>query len=120
MSSRLAFDSQGRLIAIETDGTRWLVLGNLVKSTITGDTILFGWLGRSGRPPTARERATAREPYLGPGRTNVWPRRRDRDDDDLDASNAIAAAYAEQRREPADLIHGRAAWIRLRPMTGLT
>jgi hypothetical protein len=60
MSSRLAYDERGRLICVDADGHRWVVLGNLVCSLVAGELVLFGWLGRSGRPATARERAEAR------------------------------------------------------------
>jgi hypothetical protein len=35
--------------SIAGDGQQWLVLGNLLASSVSGDTVLFGWLGTSGR-----------------------------------------------------------------------
>jgi hypothetical protein len=70
MSSRLVLDPHGRLIAegtgVDVRGLRWRVLGNLVYSTSSGEIVLVGWLGQSGRPPTPREIAAARAPYNAP------------------------------------------------------
>jgi hypothetical protein len=63
MSSRLAFDNHGRLIAIEADGTRWLVLGKLVVSTVGGSEMLFGWLGKSARAANSAGDGDAPRPY---------------------------------------------------------
>ena len=104
MSSRLAFDHHGRLVAIEADGTRWVVLGNLVYSTSSGEIILFGWLGRSGRPPTAREMAEARPPYESTSAMRERRQRLEVPDDELDEKAAIEAARLEQQRQPADLL----------------
>jgi hypothetical protein len=106
-SSRLAYDNHGRLIAIEDDGTRWLVLGNLVCSTVTGDVILFGWLGTSGRPPTPREREEARPPYEIKKRPPSD--RPEVPDELLNEQQALEACRREQEREPADLLHQVAA-----------
>jgi hypothetical protein len=104
--SRLAYDHRGRLVCVDAGGHRWLVIGNLLCSTVGGDLVLFGWLGRSGRPATAREQAQARAPYD----SNSANRRRAQPvpDDELDEQAALEAARREQEREPADLI-GRAA-----------
>jgi hypothetical protein len=62
-----------------------------------------GFFTPLGRPPTAREIAAARPPYES---TSGAKRRRARievPDDELD--DAAAIAYAEQRRQPADLIN---------------
>jgi hypothetical protein len=84
-------------------GRRWLVLGNLVHSTVTGDLILFGWLGPSGRPPTPHEMMTTRAPYTAGGARRERERQ-ELPDDLLADQAAIEAAYAEQRREPVNLI----------------
>jgi hypothetical protein len=106
VSSRLAFDPHGRLVAegtcLDLRGLRWVVLGNLVYSTSSGEIVLFGWLGKSGRPPTPRERAEARPPYENP-KARRW--KVQVDDDELDEAAAVAAAYAEQRRQPTDLVN---------------
>jgi hypothetical protein len=104
--SRLAYDNHGRLICVDTDGHRWLVIGNLVCSTVGGDHVLFGWLGRSGRPATAREQAQARAPYSS--QRGLPQQRREVPDELLADEEAVELARREQEREPADLI-GRAA-----------
>jgi Ser/Thr protein kinase RdoA (MazF antagonist) len=101
VGSRLAFDRFGRLVAIEVDGHVWVVIGNTCKAGGPG----FGWMGQTGRPPTARERAEARPPYQDPrAARRQWGRPATVEDDELDEQAAIAAAYAEQRRQPADLL----------------
>jgi hypothetical protein len=53
VSSRLAHDQHGRLIAIETNGTRWVVRGNCITSSSSDDPGRFVFLGYStGRPNT--------------------------------------------------------------------
>jgi hypothetical protein len=83
------------------------VLGNTIRTTVNGDTVLFGWMGTSGRPPTAQERAEARAPYQP---ASVRRRREQEDvpDELLAEEAAIEAARREQEREPADLV-GRIA-----------
>lgn len=100
--SRLAYDKRCRLICIDAGGHRWLVIGNLVCSTVTGDLVLFGWLGRSGRPATAREQAQARAPYSS--QRGLPQQRRDVPDELLADQEAVELARREQEREPADLI----------------
>jgi hypothetical protein len=106
VSSKLVFDQRGQLIAegtcVELQGLRWVVLGNLVYSTSSGEIVLFGWLGQSGRPPTARERAEARPPYES-SRARRW--KVQVDDDELTEQEAIRQAMIEQQREPADLLN---------------
>jgi hypothetical protein len=113
MSSRLAFDGDGRLVAVDTSagggGCRWLVLGNLVHSTISGDLILFGWLGPSGRPPSPRERAEARPPYESNSAKRARREQLEVPDEVLADDEPIRLAMLEQRREPADLIQTLAA-----------
>jgi hypothetical protein len=90
-----------------TVGEVFLVLGNTIRTTVNGDTVLFGWMGTSGRPPTAQERAEARAPYQP---ASVRRRREQEDvpDELLAEEAAIEAARREQEREPADLV-GRIA-----------
>ena len=105
MSSRLAVDAYGRTVAVVTTplpdldpGYRFVVV----------DGRLVGLLPTPDRLPSPRERMDVRAPYD----SNSAKRRRAQlievPDDQLDEASALKAAYAEQRREPADLI-GRAA-----------
>jgi hypothetical protein len=111
MSSRLGFDSRGRRVAVVTSsalatveaGHVFHVLGNLLLSTVSGDTVLYGWLGSSGRPSTAKERAEARTPYTPPSK-HGWNPRTVPDDDELDERAAIKAARLEQERETVSLV----------------
>ncbi len=103
-SSRLGYDNQGRSICVDTGGRRWLVLGNLVYSTVTGDLVLFGWLGTSGRPPTSREMATARPPYDSASAKRARQPRQEIPDDLLDERQALEACRREQEREPVHLV----------------
>jgi hypothetical protein len=113
VSSRLGFDCDGRLVAegscAELRGLRWVVLGNLINSTVNGDQILFGWLGPSGRPPTPRERSMARPPYEANGAKQRRARLEEIPDEELDEAAALRACRLEQQRQPADLIHATAA-----------
>jgi hypothetical protein len=96
VGSRLALDKYGRLVAITTDGRVWLVV----------DLCDLGWFTPRGRRPTARERASAKAPYMQPKRTGVWPNYpREPELEELDEKDAIKAAYAEQRRKPVDLVN---------------
>jgi hypothetical protein len=104
--SRLAYDNHGRLVCVDSGGRRWLVIGNLLCSTVTGDLVLFGWLGRSGRPATAREQAQARAPYSS--QRTPRQQRQAVPDELLADQEAVELARREQERAPADLI-GRAA-----------
>jgi hypothetical protein len=87
---------------MELRGLRWVVVGNLVYSTSSGEIILFGWLGRSGRPPTAREQAEARPPYENP-KARRW--KAPVPDDELTDQQALEACQREQQRQPADLLN---------------
>jgi hypothetical protein len=63
MSSRLAFDSFGRLVCVDNStGHVWLVIGNTLSTMVTGDVHLVAWMGHSGRPPRNR----------GNSRKTVW------------------------------------------------
>jgi hypothetical protein len=75
----------------------------LLCSTVTGELILIGWLGTSGRPATAREQAEARAPYSSAKPTRR-ERRREIPDELLADEEAVELARREQEREPADLI----------------
>ena len=106
MCSRYAYDARGRLIVEITSvtcaalpvGARFRVLGNSLPVNEVG----FGWLGRTGRPPTPRERLEARPPYDSTGR---WRKPKPVVvDDELDEAAQLADVWAAQIREPADLI----------------
>jgi hypothetical protein len=103
VSSRLAVDGYGRLIVegtcLELRGLRWLVL----------DGRELGLLPTHGRPPDPRERLHAREPYDPNSAKRTRADRLDVPDEELDEQAALAAAYAEQRRQPADLLSRVAA-----------
>jgi hypothetical protein len=97
VSSRLAVDRWGRTIVVVTSSTDGLPIGHVF--------VVLDWTGfftPRGRAPTAREKATAKPPYSSP--RSRWNRPQV-EDDQLDEAAAVAAAYAEQRREPADLIN---------------
>jgi hypothetical protein len=85
MSSRLAVDSYGRLVAegtcLELRGLRWLVVD------------MFEIFTPPGRPPTAREMLAARTPYNAPKPTSEVP------DEELDDAEAIRQAMIERRRQ---------------------
>jgi hypothetical protein len=100
MGSRLAFDRDGRLVAIDTGGHIWLVIGNTCRVGERG----FAWMGPTGRPPSPREMATTRAPYsVSP---DPWrrPGYATLDDDQLDEKAAIEAARLEQQRRPVHLV----------------
>jgi hypothetical protein len=112
MSSRLALDSKGRRIVVQTSesvgipfGWRGLLVGDTVQA---GGTAVFFQANRSGRPPTARERSTVRAPYDPTTRT-----RREQaqtvDDDELAEPDAIELARLEQQFAPTDLVSAVAA-----------
>jgi hypothetical protein len=98
MSSRLLVDNRGRLVVegvlLDVRGLRWLVVDQ------------YAIFEPRGRPPTARERAEAREPYQAT-RSPAWLLRNPENDrlDDLDDTEAIRAAMLEQRRQPPDLVN---------------
>jgi hypothetical protein len=98
VSSRLTIDPLGRLIAegtlLDVKGMRWLVVDQ------------FEIFEPRGRPPTARERASAREPYQSTPKPSWLVREPENDRlDDLDDAEAIRQAMLEQRRKPVDLIN---------------
>jgi hypothetical protein len=68
--------------------------------------LLATWDKAPGRPPTAEERSSAREPYVSPNTTRR-AKREAPDDELLNERAALQACRREQQREPADLI-GRA------------
>jgi hypothetical protein len=59
MSSKLARDTLGRTIVVDTTvgsaGKIWLVLGNDLRAAEPG----WRWLGKTGRSPTSAERVEA-------------------------------------------------------------
>ena len=96
MSSRLGVDSQGRRVAVVTIRT----LPDLEMGHVF---VVLDWLGLftpHGRPPTAREKAGVRTPHRAPTQPPAQV-----PDEELDELAAVAAAYAEQRREPPDLVN---------------
>ena len=116
--SRLARDRYGRLVAIVTVadeatcvGEVFLVLGD----TVEAGGVAIGWMGSaSGRPATAQERSTVREPYSlraarieRARRAQTSQERRELPDELLADEEAIEAARREQEHEPADLIGAR-------------
>jgi hypothetical protein len=113
MSSRLALDPYGRLVAegtcVELRGLRWLVLGDSVQAA--GDRIYFMCENtrRASRPANGRERAESQRhaPYQ-PALSRQQREQQQVPDDQLAEQAAIELARKEQQRTPADLI-GRAA-----------
>jgi len=120
--SRLARDRYGRLVAIVTVadeatcvGQVFLVLGD----TVEAGGLTIGWMGSSsGRPATAQERSTVRDPYslraarIEQARRAQTPQeRREVPDELLADEEAIEQARREQEREPADLIGARHATV---------
>jgi hypothetical protein len=102
MSSRRALDAQGRAIVVVTTPSLWLQVG---ERFLVVDPFELGFT-RPGRPPTARERAASARFFYDS--TSAKRQRAEVPDDELDEAAAVAAAYAEQRHEPVDLI-GRVA-----------
>lgn len=108
--SRRAFDAYGRPVVIATTstlgieaGTVFRLLGDCVHTVTSGQEQLFGWTGKSGRPPTPREQMEARPPYQ-PAASRRERERREPDDDELSDAQAIEWARREQQRNPPDLI----------------
>jgi hypothetical protein len=97
MSSRLALDGRGRKIVVVTSSTDGLPVGYVFVVIDWGE--LFT---PRGRPPTARERSGARLPYNAPA---AIPTSIEIPDEELDEQAAVAAAYAEQRKAPPDLVN---------------
>jgi hypothetical protein len=102
MSSRLATGPHGERLAVITVHTLpGLEIGHVFAVLDWCELFI-----RRGRPPTARERATVREPYdLARAKRE---RREQVPDEQLDERAALEACRREQQREPVDLI-GRAA-----------
>jgi hypothetical protein len=99
MSSRLALDPQGRTIVVVTTPSLWLRVGERF--------LVLDWLDMfepRGRPPTVRERESTRAPYDSNSAKRQRAQLVEVPDDELDEAAAVAAAYAERRREPVNLI----------------
>jgi hypothetical protein len=100
MSSRLALDPLGRTIVVVTTPSLWLQVGERF--------LVLNWLDLfepRGRPPTARERESTRAPYDSNSAKRERAQLVDVPNDELDEVAAVAAAYAEQRRTPRDLVN---------------
>jgi hypothetical protein len=106
MSSRLAVDGHGRAVVVVTTPSPCLEVG--MRFPVVDAIELNTWLTQPGRPPTAKEQAEARPPYVSPNPSRRAAKREDLDDELLDERAALEACIREQQREPADLI-GRAA-----------
>jgi hypothetical protein len=108
MSSRLAYGREGELVAVEADGTVWLVVGDTIESAGVRIWFMSEVARNTGRSPTPREQMNMR--HKPARRKNGWgPQlRQPVDDDQLADEEALKLARIEQQREPADLI-GRAA-----------
>jgi hypothetical protein len=104
MSSRLTCDQYGRAVVVVTTPSLWLAVG---KQFLVIDMFELGFTP-PGRAPTAAERMSARPPYESNSAKRARRERLEVPDDELDEQAALAAAYAEQRRTPPDLI-GRVA-----------
>jgi hypothetical protein len=114
MSSRLGHDSRGRRVAVVTTrtlpdvemGHLFVVLGDTIASAGVRIFFLAENTRRASRHATARERQEAQR--HAPYRAALSRQQREQQqvpDDALDDAEAVAAAYAEQRREPVDLIN---------------
>jgi hypothetical protein len=103
VSSRLAVDQWGRKVAIITTRSLWLEPGEVF---LVLDGHPFGLVPTRGRPAGARERMEAGKWFYD---ANSGKRARAEQpqvpDEELDEQAALAAAYAEQKREPADLVN---------------
>jgi hypothetical protein len=97
VSSRLAVDRYGRLVAVgtcvELQGLRWIVI----------DLFELGFTP-PGRAPTAQERMSARPPY-DPTSAKRARLRPEVPDELLAEEEAIRQAMVEQQRQPADLVN---------------
>jgi hypothetical protein len=100
MSSRLAVDGLGRTIAVITVRLPDLEPGHCF---LVIDPRLVGLMPTLGRLASSRERSDVRAPYDPTSAKRA--RRAQIPDDQLDEEAAIEAAYAEQRREPVDLLN---------------
>ena len=109
MSSRLATDHYGRLIAVgtcvELQGLRWVVLGDTIGAAGSGGIFFLAAEAHTGRLATGREQLEAQK--HAPYRAGVSRREREQQvpDDQLDEQAAIEAARREQQREPADVLN---------------
>jgi hypothetical protein len=100
VSSRLAIDELGRTVAVITVRLPDLEPGHCF---LVVDPRLVGLMPTLGRLASPRERTDVRAPY---DPTSAKRARREQiQDDQLDEEAAIEAAYAEQRREPTDLLN---------------
>jgi hypothetical protein len=100
MSSQRALDAQGRAIVVVTTPSLWLQVGERF--------LMLEWLNLfepRGRPRTARERESTRARYDSSGAKRQRAQLVEVPDDELDEAAAVAAAYAEQRRTPPDLVN---------------
>jgi hypothetical protein len=108
-SSRLGLNSANRLVAVATTIDTVTAVGHVF---LVLDPRPFGLVPEHGRLPSTRERAEARPPCqdrrAARGQWGEQPPPA-LEEPELDEQAAIAAAYAEQRREPADLLHALAA-----------
>jgi hypothetical protein len=102
MSSRLAIDALGRTVAIVTVRLPDLEPGHCF---LVLDPRLVGLMPTLGRLPSPRERADVRAPYDPTSAKRRREQQAEVPDDDLDEVAAMAAAYAEQRRNPPDLVN---------------
>jgi hypothetical protein len=102
MSSRLAVDALGRTVAIVTVRLPDLEPGHCF---LVVDPRLVGLMPTLGRLPSPRERTDVRAPYDPTSAKRRRAQLAEVPDDELDEAAAMAAAYAEQRREPVDLIN---------------
>jgi hypothetical protein len=111
VSSRLATDHYGRLIAVgtcvELQGLRWLVLGDTIAAGAS--SVRFFFLAdetrRASRPANARERQEAQRhaPYR-PALSRQERERQQVPDSELAEQAAIELARKEQQREPVHLV----------------
>jgi hypothetical protein len=114
MSSRLALDPSGRLVAVgtcaELQGLRWVVLGDTIAAGASSVRFFFlaNETRRASRPANGRERLEAQ--CHAPYRPALSRQEREQQvpDTELAEQAAIELARREQQRTPADLI-GRAA-----------
>jgi hypothetical protein len=100
VSSRLAVDGLGRMVAVITVRLPDLEPGHCF---LVVDPRLVGLMPTVGRLPSSRERTDVRAPYDPTSAKRRRAQLVEVPDDELDDAEAVAAAYAEQRREPADV-----------------
>jgi hypothetical protein len=96
-------DRHGRTIVVVTTRSLYLEVGDVF---FVLDGRPFGLVPERGRPADARERLqTARTFYDPTSAKRARQERLEVPDDELDEQAALAAAYAEQRRQPTDLVN---------------